>query len=400
MESGRQVESPSSKGTANRDWSPRLAQAYLDERENWWVSWSTAARDQGTFCVSCHTTVPYLLARPILRARLGERGFSEPELVIFDNSAKRVRLWSMVHPYYGDGDKEGSYVGTTSTESRATEAILNALVLAGRDSTTGTLSQDTQKAFRIVWDLQSTSGTQEGSWPWQQFGLSPWENNDSGYFGATLVVLAIEMAPENYQSKPEIQNNLNLLRSYLIREYRGQPLLNKIYLLWASTEMAGLLTPNQEKSLIRQILDHQRPDGGWNLYGLTWSWTHVHLSSFLDMGRRSDETKQDEASDGLATGLVVFVLRHAGVSKESKPLKSALNWLTANQNSTGVWFVNSLNKRRDPSSNIGQFMTDAATAYAVLALADEGKRDRFPRINEKNMVQNETKLRTPEFAPE
>ncbi|MDQ6701317.1 MAG: hypothetical protein M3Z36_14145, partial [Acidobacteriota bacterium] len=42
-----------------KSWDAKAAAAYLDGRASWWATWPTAARDHGTFCVSCHTAVPY-----------------------------------------------------------------------------------------------------------------------------------------------------------------------------------------------------------------------------------------------------------------------------------------------------------------------------------------------------
>ena len=74
-------------------WNPRAAADYLDGRMAWWLRWSTAARDHGTSCVSCHTALPYALARPALRATLGERDLPAPERRLIENVVKRVWLW-------------------------------------------------------------------------------------------------------------------------------------------------------------------------------------------------------------------------------------------------------------------------------------------------------------------
>jgi hypothetical protein len=230
------------QGDGIGSWDPQAAAAYLDERQGWWFEYPSAARD-GTACVSCHTALPYALARPALRPRLNERRSSATETKLIGDVVKRVRAWKDVAPYYPDQTR-----GLPKTaESRGTEAILNAVILARRDSSDGTLSNDLR-------------------------------------------------------------------------------------------------------------LSKQEADGGWSM-------------SSLGPWQRTDGSAQDTHSDGYATGLAALALQQAGVPPTEPRVRKGLQWLVDHQDkATGRWSATSLNKQRDPASDAGRFMSDAATAYAVLAL--------------------------------
>ncbi len=335
-------------------WDSKRAAAYLDQRLNWWMSSKTAARDHDTFCISCHTALPYALGRRALGASLGESGPSVNERQIRENVSKRVRLWSEVLPYYSD-EKNGA---PKTAESRGTEAVLNALVLTNDDARSGNVSEDARLALDNMWALQLKSGEKQGAWAWLNFHYAPWEADDSQFWGATLAALAVGGTPEAYRSGSRVRENLKLLREYLQRNRQGQSLLNRLFLLWASVRDPDLLVAEDQKSVIDEVLRKQQEDGGWCTSSLVVpSWT------------RRDGTPLDTRSDGYATGLVSFVLRQAGLAPTRPELKRGLAWLVQNQNSAeGLWPAYSLNKQRDAASDAGRFMSDAATAYAVMAL--------------------------------
>jgi squalene-hopene/tetraprenyl-beta-curcumene cyclase len=328
---------------------------YLDTRELWWQSWRPAQRDHGTVCISCHTVVPYALARPALRGQ-SDNTLAIPERIMFNNIVKRVTLWNDVEPFYKDSPSGP----TKSIESRGTEAVLNALILASYDARRNHLTDITRTAFNEAWALQQQSGDKAGAWIWLNFHNAPWESNESEYHGAALAALAVGIAPDNYRDDPKIQPNLELLRAYLRREYHTQPLVNRLVLLWASAKLPGLLTPPERADLIKTVLTHQQPDGGWSLTDLgTW--------------KRHDNTPLETRSDGYATGLTVLALEENG-QQHLPQTTQGIAWLRHNQDPTeGLWPAWSLNKKREPTSDIYHFMDDASTAYAVLALEQAPK---------------------------
>ena len=325
--------------TNDLQWDPVAAATYLDERQSWWMNWEPAQREGDTFCISCHTAVPYALSRSALRSAGGETALVPQEEALLDNVRRRVRLWSEVAP--------------ERLESRGSEAILNSLVLATRDARDSRLSDDARLAFDHLWEMQLDGS---GAWPWLHANLEPWEEDGGPYYGAALVAIAVGTAPENYAREVANADRVDRLRSYLIANYEDQNLFNRLTALWASTRLPGLIGLDEQAALIEETLVRQREDGGWS------------LSSLGPYQLREGSPRPTE-SDGYATGLIAFVLLQTGTQSAQHELKRALAWLSANQETAdGSWPAQSLNKHRDPSSGIGRFMRDAATAYAVLAL--------------------------------
>ena len=334
----------------SRGFDAKAAAAYLDARATAWSVWPNAQRDRGTFCISCHTTLPYALARPELRGPLGEAGPSTAESKILANLLTRARNWREVEPFYPDQTRG---IPKTS-ESRAIEAVMNALVLSRRDARTGHLSGDTRTALEVMWSLQMKTGPNDGAWTWLNFNYEPLESPNSPYFGASLAALAVGSAPEGYAASPEIQDRLKALRGYFDHQHASVSLLNQLMGLWASGAVRDLLTTEQQQATIHAAFALQHPDGGWS-------------TSSLGTFQRLDKTPNDTQSDGYATGLVCLALQAAGVNDPR--LAHGLEWLGSHQDrATGRWTATSLNKQRDPESEPGKFMNDAATAYAVLAL--------------------------------
>jgi hypothetical protein len=300
------------------------------------------------------------LARPALRQALGETAASPSEQAMYADVVKRVRMWRDVEPFYPD-QKVGL---PKSSESRAVESVLNALFLVTRDNERGgRLGDDTRQAFANMWPLQMQTGDLKGGFAWLTFRLEPWESDTAPYWGATLAAIAVAKAPDGYAASPEVAGNVAALRSYLRTAFaKDSSLFTRMTVLWADSHLPGVLDAAQRKATIDQLLAAQGEDGGWSL---------TRLSSW----RRRDGTEIADQSDGFATAMITVVLQDAGLAAKARPMAAARRWLVTHQSAeTGGLPATSINKQREPTADAYLFMTDAATGFATLALADTLKR--------------------------
>lgn len=336
------------------DWSPRLAARYLDSRQQAWFAWPRANAPGGP-CVSCHTGVTYLLARPQLRQALGEPDPTPYEKGLLDGLRARLAT-----PPPADAS-------THSSQAIGTESVLAALLLPAADS---------EKAFHRLWSRQDGSG----AWPWFSLDRDPWETDAAQFYGAALAAVAVgshhqkrkgrdpatpsrtgtrgqaEGVALRFARVPETQERAAALKSYLLSARQNQPLHNRLALLWAASQWSGLLPENERQRIIREVLGRQQPDGGWTLESLgPW--------------KDRPSAPPAQGSNAYATGFTAFALQKAGCSPADAPIARARRWLASHQDpQSGSWAASSMNQRYEPGSMQIHFMEDAATAFAALAL--------------------------------
>lgn len=296
-----------------KEFSREAAARFLDSAS---LDWTGRRK-----CFTCHTNYTYLMARPVLSHQVpAHRQVREALEQLVD------QRWEEQGPRWD------------------AEVVMSAVVLAWSDAaTTGKLHSTTRKALERMWTVQR----EDGGFDWLKCNWPPMESDD--HYGATMALIGLGVAPEDYAATPAAQKGLRGLRTYL-KNNPPPTLHHEAMVLWASTYVDGILDDAQRAATIERLRGRQKEDGGWAL-------------ATLGDWKRSDDKPQDtETSDGYATGFVVYVLRRAGVAADDPAVAQGIAWLKNNQRASGRWFTRSLN--RDSK----HFISHAGTAFAVLAL--------------------------------
>jgi squalene-hopene/tetraprenyl-beta-curcumene cyclase len=361
-------------GIDRSGWDRAAAAKYLDDRMDAWFTNATKLRtgDGKTACVSCHAALPYALARPALRRAMRVNTATPEETRLLDETSRRVESYGTHQVLYELNDAK-------KAESRGTEAVLNAVIVASADAAAGRRepSETTQKALARLWETQRP----DGAWDWLNFKLEPYETVDAVYHGATLAALAVGVAPDvATASGAAVPAGVGRLRAYLRDHFAAQSLYNRTFALLASAGFKDLLTGAQRDTLIAELVRRQRDEGGWSLEGMgPWRWSKTD-PPFAPQGTL--DASLLEQSDGFGTGLIVYTLMRAGLHADHPAVAAGVRWLKTHQQEIRVdeqtwsaWRSYSLNVDREHGGPSGEpwrrlFMSDAASAFAVLALVE------------------------------
>jgi squalene-hopene/tetraprenyl-beta-curcumene cyclase len=301
-------------------YSENKAKDFLDDTS---LKWARQNR-----CATCHTTVAYLMARPLVGQSDDRAAWNEVRETVKNFANEGISRKAPLAPFIVGATVAALTVGDT---------------LSGRE-----LQPDTRALFDFMWASQGA----DGAWviP-QNAGNLPFLERDPHYL-AFMVALAVGYAPGRYYEDPRARAGFAKLQGF-IRNNLPSNAHDKAVLLWASVRTPGLLNAQERSEYVRSLLALQKEDGGWALPSLgTWP--------------RHDGAANDPQgdSDGYATSLAALALCQQGYSAKDPAVRRAVTWIEQHQRASGRWYTRSLY-----SDRFQNYLSNMGTAYAVMALS-------------------------------
>lgn len=298
-----------------------LAESFSLERAAHFLDSAALQWQKQRNCMTCHTNYLYLMSRPALGAD------DEAVAVVREYAETLVaERWEEKGPRWD------------------AEVVMAGAVLAFHDDrTSGTLHPLTRRALDRMWTVQQA----DGGFDWLKCDWPPMESDD--HFGATMALIGVGVAPDDYAQTPAAQAGVAKLRSYLAAN-PPPTLHHRAMIVWAGSYVDDLVSDAERTACVEALLALQQPDGGWA------------TASLGDWQRGDDKEQDTETSDGYGTGFVLYVLRRAGLPAEHPQIQEGVAWLKTNQRESGRWFTRSLYRDNH------HFLTHAGTSMAVMAL--------------------------------
>ena len=312
-----------------KTFSAERAARYLDNAS---LNWQKRRK-----CATCHTNMPYLMARPALGAVMKDSG--------------EVR--SFFEAYYLARWEQGK-----KAPQKPYRPVVVGAALAFNDAqTTGALSDTTRKTLDLMWTTQG----EDGAWNLAKCGWAPMEIDD--YYGVTLAALATGVAPGNYAETKAAKAGLEKVRKYL--DNKPAPSLHhRIMIAWASLRIKGLMEKQEREKVLQEMLSKQLVNGGWA--------TPAFLADWKAFKRKDRKPHDPNTPDAYGTGLALVVAREMGMPAEDARLQKGVAWLKSNQRESGKWFT------RSPSKDSKNYFTNTGSAFAILGLQSCGELPGWP----------------------
>jgi squalene-hopene/tetraprenyl-beta-curcumene cyclase len=147
---------------------------------------------------------------------------------------------------------------------------------------------------------------------------------------------------------------------------------HRAMLLWAGSLHEDLITADERRLWIDELLLLQKESGGWASGDLgRWRQRAPESGGIAHLDREHVEQEYPPVmvapnGDGYGTGFVMYVLLQAGVPATHPQMQAGLTWLRENQQADGKWFTNSL-RNEERTSN---FLTHTGTTFALKVLAE------------------------------